>query len=164
MCSREEGHSVGIHALALMTGLTERTIRTHLAAGLLVGEKTEGQWRFSDEQVYAYLQHPAVRPSILAKNHAIVYDFLADSRKQERMLCTVYDIPSGLEREIAQFFCSRISRGTYQDIRFTFDGFGAVSRIILSGRPKDVLQLLADWEAEHPDTAAPADSEKLTQP
>ena len=40
-----------VRQLAECTGLSDRTIRNYLASGILEGEKTEGGWRFTPEQV-----------------------------------------------------------------------------------------------------------------
>ena len=76
-----------ISHLVLFTGLTDRTIRNHLSAGILQGEKINGLWHFTPEQVEAFVRHPAVRPGILAKNNALVYDFLLDHAKKEPEIC-----------------------------------------------------------------------------
>ena len=33
------------------TGLTDRTIRNYISSGILIGEKTNGVWQFTPEQV-----------------------------------------------------------------------------------------------------------------
>ncbi len=59
-----------IQDLVLMTGLSDRTIRSYIASGFLRGEKANGAWRFTLEQVESFVRHPAVRPGILAKQNA----------------------------------------------------------------------------------------------
>ena len=44
------------------TGLTDRTIRSYLANGILQGEKINGIWHFTPEQVDAFLRHPRSVP------------------------------------------------------------------------------------------------------
>ena len=44
-----------VRQLAECTGLSDRTIRNYLASGILEGEKTEGSWRFTPEQVIGAL-------------------------------------------------------------------------------------------------------------
>lgn len=56
-----------INELVMFTGLTDRTIRNYLSSGILQGEKVDGMWRFTSDQVEEFVKHPAVRPSILAK-------------------------------------------------------------------------------------------------
>ena len=71
-----------INHLVLSTGLTDRTIRNYISNGILQGEKINGLWHFTPEQVEAFICHPAVRPSILAKQNSAIYDFLLDDKKE----------------------------------------------------------------------------------
>ena len=41
-----------INDIAMMTGLTTRTIRNYIKLGILNGEKEDGVWRFSAEDCY----------------------------------------------------------------------------------------------------------------
>ena len=82
-----------ISHLVLLTGLTDRTIRKYISSGILQGEKIDGLWHFTPEQVEGFVRHPAVRPSILAKHHAAVYDFLLDDQKNDDEICVVLDCP-----------------------------------------------------------------------
>ena len=73
-----------ISHITLITGLSDRTIRNYIASGILKGEKINGIWHFTPEEVDAFIKNPAVRPSIIAKNNSVVYDFmLNDSKKEE---------------------------------------------------------------------------------
>ena len=136
-----------LQQLALISGLTDRTLRNHIAAGLLTGEKTDGQWFFTAEQTESYLSHPAVRPSILAKQNAILYNFLADERKKTDEVCVTADFPAASRFDICNFFCREISEGSYENIRFAYDGFGHTERVILRGRMQDVLTILNKFTA-----------------
>ena len=62
-----------IDHLVLITGLTDRTIRNYISSGILQGEKINGIWHLTPEQVECFICHPAVRPSILTKQHTAVY-------------------------------------------------------------------------------------------
>ena len=46
-----------ISHMTLFTGLSDRTIRNHMAAGFLQGEKINGLWHFTPEPVDAFLWH-----------------------------------------------------------------------------------------------------------
>lgn len=61
------GNFYTIGHLTQITNLSERTIRNHLSTNILSGEKINGVWHFSPEEVNAFLEHPAVYPSIQAK-------------------------------------------------------------------------------------------------
>lgn len=133
--------TVSLQQLALITGLTDRTLRTHLTTGILQGEKTNGIWRFTPEQVEAYVQHPAVRPSILAANNSIIFDFLKDNYHKEDTACIVLDLPDISRKDVISFFSRQICCENLHDFRFSYDGVGSVSRVILRGPAQDVLRL-----------------------
>ena len=145
---KDTGNYYVINHLKLFTGLTDRTLRNYLAAGILQGEKIDGVWHFSPEQVEEFVRHPAVRPSIVAKNHGIVYDFLLENKKEAEELCIILDMPDTDGAEVADFFCSRICQGDYQNIRFAFDGIPSTSRVILRGSTAEVLELVNAYQQE----------------
>lgn len=140
-----------IRHLKLLTGLSERTIRSDLASGLLEGEKVNGTWRFTPEQVDRFLSHPAVRPGIQAKQNAVVYDFLSENQKSRPALCVILDLPGAKEAGLAEDFCREISSGPYTDLQFTFDGLSPTPRLILRGDPAQVLTLLQDSSVHFPE-------------
>ena len=133
-----------IHHVMLFTGLSERSIRGYIAAGFLRGEKINGLWHFTPEQVEGFTMHPSVRPSIVSKNKSIIYDFIIEDKKTEEMCCIVLDIPSGNRKKICEFFCYEINNGNYNiGFRFALDApRGKNIRIILKGRTDEVLSLV----------------------
>lgn len=133
-----------ISHLVLITGLSDRTIRNYISSGILQGEKINGLWHFTPEQTERFICHPAVRPSILAKQHSAVYDFLLENKKDACEICMILDIPGRSKKEIAEYFCYRISNEAFQNIHFSFDGFSDVPRVILKGATADVLRLVND--------------------
>ena len=137
-----------ISHLVLLTGLTDRTIRKYISSGILQGEKIDGLWHFTPEQVEDFVRHPAVRPSILAKHHAAVYDFLLDDRKKANEICVILDRPGKNQKEMAEFFCYRISNGDFQKIHFSFDSSANTSRVTLTGDAAGVLRLVNGFMAE----------------
>ncbi len=145
----DTGNYYLINHLVLFTGLSDRTIRNYIASGILQGEKRNGLWHFTPEQVECFICHPAVRPSILAKNNAAVYDFLLDSRKTTCEACMILDLPGKNKKEVAEYFCYHISNGNHRNIHFSFDGGTNVPRIILKGDAAEVLQLVNGYAQEH---------------
>ena len=131
-----------ISHLVLITGLTDRTLRSYISSGILQGEKINGLWHFTPEQVECFIRHPSVRPSILAKQHGAVYDFLLDDRKRECEACMILDIPEGKGKQIGEYFGYRISNEDFHNIHFSFDGVGGVKRVILKGAADEVLRLV----------------------
>ena len=137
-----------INHLVLFTGLTDRTIRNYISSGILQGVKINGLWHFTPEQVDNFICHPAVRPSILAKHHSAVYDFLINNKKDRSEICVILDIPKGVKKDIAEYFSYRISNENFQNIRFSFDGVEKTSRVILSGNTEEVLSLVNDFTGD----------------
>ena len=131
-----------INHLVLMSGLSDRTIRNYLAQGILDGERINGMWHFTPEQVENFFTHPAVRPSILAKHNGVVYDFLMEDKRTTAQTCMILDLPGADRKELGEYFSYTISNGDYRNIRFSFDGVGATPRVILAGDAKEVLRLV----------------------
>ena len=129
--------------LVMFTGLTDRTLRSYIKLGLLVGEKINGLWHFTPEQVESFISNKAVRPSILAKNNALIYDFILDRKKKVPECAMVLDITDGSRREVAEFFCYTISNEGYHHINFSMDApMGAYPRVILKGHTDQVMKLV----------------------
>ena len=145
---QDTGNYYVINHLVMFTGLSDRTIRNYIASGILQGEKINGLWHFTPEQVEAFVRHPAVRPSILAKNNALVYDFLLDDKKVKREICVILDTPGVDKKQVAEYFCESINNSGYCHVHFSFDGVMETSRIILKGNSTEVLQLVNDFETK----------------
>lgn len=129
-----------INDLAVMTGLTARTIRNYMKLGLLDGEKVDGVWRFTAEQFSAFVADPNVKPSLQAKKRGIVFDFLANDRKNGNAACVVLDLKTdgaGAD-EVSRFFCDAVNRGA-EGVQFAFWYENGNTRVILSG-PEDCVQ------------------------
>ena len=134
-----------ISHMTLITGLSDRTIRNYIAGGILHGEKINGLWHFTPTEVEAFLCHPAVLPSIQAKNNAIIYDFMLDQRKRQEEACIILDLPEHDPKTVAEFFCYSISTEGYQGIRFAFDYSAGTPRVILKGTYQDIRQLVDSY-------------------
>ncbi len=137
-----------INHLVLFTGLTDRTIRNYISSGMLRGEKINGMWHFTPEDVDRFIRDPAVRPSILAKMNSLVYDFIINGKKTSGEMCTILDPPHKNRKAVAEYFCYRINSGSFAKLNFHFDGVGKTSRIVLTGGADDVLALLNDYKNE----------------
>lgn len=137
-----------INQMAMITGLTTRTLRTHLKNGLLKGEKADGNWRFSDQDIDEYLSEPSVRQTISARQNAVIYDFLSDPFKRGNRICTIMDFPVPMEEalEIARFFGEEICREGH-DIEFRFINEKNCARFILAGAEDAVAGLVRAYYA-----------------
>ncbi len=131
-----------IEQLSLLTGLTTRTLRNYLKRGMLQGSKETGFWQFSDEQVSAFILHPSVYPSIQAKQHAMIYDFLAEQNQTESELCMLLNRTLGKTEaaEMAEFFCSEASKLSH--IRFAYSYKSGKAHYILKGTESDVISIM----------------------
>jgi len=116
------GHYYLIKHLTLITGLTDRTIRNYLTLGILQGEKINGLWHFTAEQVEEFLRHPAVRPSILAKQNSLIYDFLAASKKTANETCMILDLPGTDAEKLTEYFNHEFMSDTSANCAFTDNG------------------------------------------
>ncbi len=133
-----------INDVALITGLTTRTLRSYCKTGQLSGEKIDGVWQFDEEAVDAFISDPNVRPSILAKNRAILFDFLNDTHKKTDAVCVMLDLPCAAAeaREASLYFCSEINKSSGGPLRFAFEETPSGGRGFLSGSPDVVLPML----------------------
>lgn len=130
-----------INDLAVMSGLTTRTIRNYLKTGFMTGEKVDGVWQFTEEEVSACFSNPSILPAIQAKNKAIVYDFLANDRKKANAVCVVLDLKTDQDeaKEVSEFFCNAANYAS--GIHFAFRYENGNTRVTLSG-PEDCVQAI----------------------
>ena len=138
-----------IKEVALMTGLTTRTLRNYISLGFLEGDKVDGIWEFNTEQLEKFMQNDAVRPAITAKKNAIVYDFMGTKAQGQDKMCVILDIDSIKAIEATNCFCKNISECEPDaELRFASNNMGKSTRIILSGSAKDVMKLVNDYYSE----------------
>ena len=138
-----EGDYYTLGHISQFTGLTDRTLRNYLTMGLLKGEKINGIWHFTSEEVEDFISNPTVKPSILAKNNAIVYDFMLDDDKNTDECCILLDLPKDNRKEIIEFFCYSINNGEFQNLKFSlYAPEKKPIRIILKGDTLQVLKLV----------------------
>ena len=147
---QDTGKYYVINHLVMFTGLSDRTIRNYIASGILQGEKIKGLWHFTPEQVEEFVRRPAVRPTILAKNNGLVYDFLLDRKKTGQEMCVILDTPCADKKTVAEYFCYSINSGGYHNIQFSFDGVMETSRVILKGDAAEVLRLVNEHNSKYP--------------
>ena len=139
------GNYYTIGHIVQFSGLSDRTIRNYISSGILTGEKINGLWHFTKEQVEKFMSHPAVRPSIQAKRNAIVADFLADNKKRTPQSCMILDLPGTDAEKLTEYFNHEIMSGELHDFRFSLDCANSVSRVFLSGRTGELLALVSGF-------------------
>lgn len=135
-----------LNEIAMMTGFSTRTLRNYLNQGLLKGEKVDGAWQFTAEEIDRFFAEPFVKEGLRIKRNGIVFDFLADRSKKAKRACMILDIPVSLKesKTLSDFFCKQME--TVSDAVFTFDWSDGNARIILSGAEKSVAKIM---EAYH---------------
>lgn len=139
--------SYTINELAVMTGLTTRTLRNYIKMDILKGEKVDGIWRFTVEEISDFVGNPYVKPSIQAKSKSVLFDFLAEDKKQQNEICIVLDlhIAEGESKEVSAFFCKEINQCEGGKIRFNYEMDGKNTRVILSGYEDIVMGILKKY-------------------
>ena len=131
-----------LNDVALMTGFTTRTLRNYLLGGILKGEKIDGVWRFSEEDLDAFFKEPYVKEGVRIKRSGVVFDFLAGKGAKTARTCAILDVPAKLKegRAISTFFCDKMNDAS--DVVFTFDWDKGVCRVILAGDAEQVAGLV----------------------
>ena len=138
-----------IAEVAMFTGLTDRCIRSHIAKGYLHGEKVDGAWRFSGEQVGDYFLRPEIKAGMAARKNGVVYDFLQDTFKKTPQACFILDIPDLAQADpAAAFFLKEMNSGNYKGIRYAFDNLNGIPRVILTGDADAVLRMASAYHAQ----------------
>ena len=114
-----------LNQVAMITGLTTRTLRNHLKQGLLKGEKIDGNWSFSEEELDEYI---------------------ADPFKKTNRICTIMDFPVSVEEalEIANFFGKEITEHG-SDIEFRYINEKNYARFVLAGSEEQVHDLMKSY-------------------
>ena len=138
-----------INDVAMITGLSTRTIRNYISLGFLSGEKVNGAWSFTDKQIEEFTQDKAVKPSIKAKKNAIVFDFLGTKPSKQDKMCTILDLTCQESLSASVFFCKKISEmKPASEFHFASEPSGTGVRLILSGSPSDVMGLIDQYYAQ----------------
>lgn len=134
-----------INQLAMMTGFTTRTLRNYIKMGILVGDKEDGIWKFSTEDLEKFISDPNVASSLKSKKNAQVFDFLTNDTKKENHICTIMDLYIEDEefKEVSEFFCRVMNSGKVQCTQYSMQRKGNNVRIILTG-PEDVITSIMD--------------------
>ena len=131
-----------LNDLALMTGFTTRTLRNYLNQGILNGEKANGMWQFTAEEIERFFQEPFVKEGLRIKRSSAVFDFLADRNKKQERSCMILDIPASAKKgnDISKFFCDKMN--DVEDVVFNYGWDNGICRVILSGAADPVANIL----------------------
>lgn len=139
---------VTLKELEMITGLTTRTLRNYIKTHVLQGEKHDGVWKFTLEEVAAFISDPSVKPSIRAKRNAVVFDYLLDDQKPRNEICSILDFcVDDLEaKRISDYFCNAVNQiNDDQKFEFKYEKSGRYVRVILRGSAEWVMNILNDY-------------------
>lgn len=131
--------------LSMITGLTDRTLRNYLNEGILIGEKKDGAWMFTDEQIGDFLMHPFVKPAVKAKRNAILYDYLRADFSDKNTAGVILRLKEDCSKYVAEFFCDAVNKR--QGLKMTFDHNNGENKVILVGDEETVYNVLAEYHA-----------------
>ena len=136
-----------INELAMITSLTTRTLRNYLSQGALTGEKIDGAWAFTTEDIDHFMSNEAVRKRIQANHNAVVFDFLSDSCKRSNRACVILDLAVDDARaaEITRFLCEQANQS--RDVELRVARCRGLTRVILSGGEETVANIMARYRA-----------------
>jgi hypothetical protein len=139
-----------IDDLATMTMLTTRTLRNYIKQGFIHGDKNDGIWKFTTEDIEILLKNDVVNQSIQSKKNGIVYEYMANDIKKENMVCSIYDFANNTN-VAADNICNRmvelVNTNMYGNIKFsyTYNGKTRMVRIILVGAITSISDLMDNF-------------------
>ena len=136
-----------LNELAMMTGFTTRTLRNYINQGLLKGNKPEGVWQFSAEELDEFFNEPFVKEGLRIKRSSAVFDFMAERKKKDSRTCVILDVPVSVSEgnELSLFFCREMEKVT--DVTFSFGRESGMGRIILTGAEDQVAKIMKAYYA-----------------
>ena len=134
-----------INELAVISGFTTRSLRNYISMGHLKGEKIDGIWQFTAEEIDEFLSNPNVAPGIKSKTNAVVYDFMADTEKKTNKICSIFDfvMEDDEAAELSEYFCNAMNNGV--DGAIKYEKHGKNIRLIISGPEDFVLDSINGW-------------------
>lgn len=140
-----ENNHYSINELAVISGFTTRSLRNFISMGHLNGEKIDGIWQFTPQNIEDFLSNPNVAPGIKSKANTLIYDFIADSEKKTNQICSILDyvMEDDEANEISQYFCKQMKESS--NASFKFEKHGKKVRIIIKGPEDFVIDTIKGW-------------------
>ena len=131
-----------LNEIAMMCDLSTRTLRNYLNQGFLKGNKIDGTWTFTIEDIEQFLSEPFVKESIRIKRNSRVMDFLAERNKEDDQICVVLDRTLSVKKgnELSAFFCEQMK--DVSGVEFSYDYSKGKCRIILCGQHDQVEKIM----------------------
>lgn len=109
----------------------------------LKGEKVNGEWQFSTEQIENFFSNPNIKQGLVSKANSVVYDFLLNQDSDENKMCSILNLNLNNEEAnmLSEKICSIINNSGKQ-VEFKFMKTNKNVKIILSGEKDFVKELL----------------------
>lgn len=128
--------------VALMTGLTERTIRNYIKDGRLKGKKIGVQWRFTEEDINRLFEDENISNNITENNHDNVLKFLK-GKVEPNTGAMVLNVPVTNKEELekrVQKILEFINQS--KNLKFSYQYFekDSVAQFILIGNIKVIKE------------------------
>ena len=131
-----------INELSTISGFTTRSLRNFIQMEFLKGEKFNGEWRFSLEQIENFLSHPNIKEGIKSKNNSVVYNYLLNKPENDK-ICSIVDLnltPNEI-KTLSEKICQMINDSN-ANVEFKFSAHNGNVRIIIAGEKNFVKQIL----------------------
>lgn len=131
-----------INELSTISGFTTRSLRNFIQMEFLKGEKFNGEWRFSLEQIEDFFSHPNIKEGIKSKNNSVVYNHLLN-KPQKDTICSIVDLnltPNEI-KTLSEKICQMINDSN-ANVEFKFSAHNGNVRIIIAGDKNFVKQIL----------------------
>ena len=137
-----------INDVAVMTGFTTRSLRMFIQQGFLDGEKIDGKWSFTAEDLDAFMSNPNIKAGIKSKNNAIVYDFLSEFKKADNKSCVILDMNISSKEELEEintYFCNAMCDENVSSAKMKMEMQENNVRLILSGPEDFIADVMKRW-------------------
>lgn len=138
-----------VENIAEMTGLTSRTIRNYLSSGKLKGRKVGGQWRFTQDDVGAFMNTTDMHQSIQQIGEQEMIDFIQSKhtgKEGQICVCTMVDLflPQQKVAKKCEKICVLFSResGTSISFRYVYDEALHMGRIVMKASPDLIAEAM----------------------
>lgn len=120
--------------------MPERTIRRHMKLGLLEGEKVGGTWRFSEDNLHAYVSHPMMKSAQTKLKLHVLFDYLngfSEHTDEMVIIQQLKNLPMR-EKKALSMFVNQFNHPFY----FHLDQKSNVIVVTFKGKKEDALALL----------------------
>ncbi|HHY69020.1 MAG TPA: helix-turn-helix domain-containing protein [Firmicutes bacterium] len=149
MNTNEKGGSIldklyTVKDVALMTGLTERTIRNYIKNGKLQGKKIGAQWRFTEDDIKKLFEDVTVTNNVTQNNHDRVFEFLKRDPKPNTG-AVIINVPVAAENELeakVQEVIELVNRSENIEFSFQYLREARIAQFILIGNVNTIHQFM----------------------